>query len=196
MKKLFTAFTFILFLLPSFASAAVVASYAGSTVSFFGFGQTGVVKVAQEFTFSGGTSYKLTSATGQTRLIGSPGDSCNLSLYSDTGSNVPNALIETSGNVTCSSGSTDTTFTFAGTNTMAPSTNYWLVMTRTGSADDSNRYGWDYGTTGLTQPTQVKYWDGSAWQNDAGTGFNTIFSVSGTAVAAATSFNFWQFFGF
>lgn len=146
------------------------------------------VKQAQRFTIPSDEAWTVAEVYVKVRKVGTPADSVRVALCSQSGG-LPGTTLE-SATVPAESVSWATgwvRFAFANTTSLSPSTNYWLVVDRTGSLsvldyyetvlDDDRGYG--AGT--------FKVWDGVAWQDrptDANLGFRVLGSEETTAQIA------------
>ena len=104
-------------------------------------GSTTQVTAAQSFT-TPTTGWALDTVWVSLKQVGTDADNLTVTLYSDS-AGAPNAILATS---TALAGSTIPLnfswqkFTFPSPYTLAASTPYWLVFSRTGAPDDTNNY--------------------------------------------------------
>lgn len=139
------------------------------------FDQTSDTFLATSFTTSsltvaGRASY-LSGCNVAIQKTGAPTGSVTCKVYSDTGSNAPNASLETSiitvaGSVVTGSAQTFF-FEFASHTQLTAATKYWLVFTVTGGAIDAANY-YQFGeNTTVTGGSVSASADASSWVNDA-----------------------------
>lgn len=146
-----------------------------STVTLAVHGQ----KIAQSFSLAAMLSWTVERILVRVQRVGSPGDNVVVQLCADS-AGAPGTLIE---QVSMAAAAFSTTkewaaFVFGNTNTISYGTTYWIVISRSGSADPSNYYVIDVDEA-LSYPRgALKLWTGSAWV-DRATGASLIFRVMG-----------------
>lgn len=108
---------------------------------------------------------------------GTPTDSVQFAVWSDSGSGYPGSVIASStafANTQWQGVSGWATTTIIAT--LSTGTTYWLVGERTGAADSSNFYTWDY-NNGNAYGAYAKYSaDGSTWSTPSG-GTSLVFEL-------------------
>lgn len=120
------------------------------------------VKVAQSFTLSVNETFVLTEAYIRLLKIGSPADSVQLSIYSDSGG-VPNTQLATNTISAASIGEGYDWKQFTFSYTLSYGTTYWLVIERTGSNSAVNFYQVELNTAADYANGAFKLWNGSSW---------------------------------
>ncbi|MCX6224754.1 MAG: hypothetical protein NTV01_08400 [Bacteroidia bacterium] len=140
----------------------------GSYTAEYNTGGSITIKRAQKFT-AGATDYVGTVIMPFLKNA-APTDNITCDIYSDN-SGTPNVSLQASSNTIAGSGLSTTItnyieFTFDGSLQLASGTDYWLVVSRSGAADDTNYYGWsgDYSNVyGV-----VKIYNGADWNGATG----------------------------
>lgn len=144
-------------------------------------------KFGQGFVNGFGSNQVLVSFTARLFVAGSPADSINASLYTNSGS-LPGSLVETGSNISGSgltTTPTDVVFNFASTSTIDTSSTYWVVLTRTGSNDGSNFYKWTGNTAGGGKGDRYDTgaWNTGPWTGSAAGNYNyTATGATGTVL--------------
>lgn len=157
------------FCFPTAGSAGIVSIAANGTGQALSFGKTSSPqKVGQFITISGCINGNL-SITVKIQTIGSPTDNVRAYIYNTSSGNPVTAIYTSSNTISYSSISssfTDCTFIFSNVG-LADSTQYVLVLARTGSLSDTDYYRAS-GTNGsLYSGGSVTYYTGSSWTTDS-----------------------------
>ena len=125
-------------------------------------GTSTTIKRAQQFSPS--SNGNLSVVKVKIAKTNSPTDTIQCDIYSDN-SNLPNiSLASADSTIDASSLTTTSTyysFTFTNGPSITSGTNYWIVLTRTGSVDATNYYTWR-GSSSLTY-NLVKIFNGTDW---------------------------------
>lgn len=155
------------------ASSTITTTNSTNVEDTFGF-TTGQQYAAQSFTTT--QSGTISSIATSLQTVGSPSDNVTVSLQADS-AGAPSGVSLGSGTVAaasvpsaCSSGRT--TFTFSGPVTVTNSTLYWVVYSRSGANDTSNRYqicGNDtssYATGNPAEASNLFVWTNFTWEDN------------------------------
>lgn len=140
-------------------------------------------RLAQQFTPA--TTNTVSSVDLLLYKAGTPTGNINAEIWSDTGSNLPNAQIgSNSGNVDVSTLTTNTagayvTFTFATPVPTTAGTKYWIVLDGDYTISDTNHAAWKRVDAGGYTGGIMAFYDGASWNS--------------TTFGTTTDYNFKQY---
>lgn len=141
----------------------IVTSGAGASVTLIR-GSVRCHKVAQSFEIVGDVAWKAFTIAVQVKREGAPTDSLRVELCSDS-SGSPGSVIDYADMPF--SGITDSLawveVSLDDTPTLSPATDYWIVLSRTGSGDAENYGAVGWSTVAGYGDGTVKRYDGSSW---------------------------------
>lgn len=133
---------------------------AGASITLTAYG----VKVAQQFTLAHDADWTVAEVALRVRLVGAPADSLKVELCADS-SGSPGTVLD-SGTLASSGITTSMDWrvvTLNNTDTISYGTDYWIVVSRTGSNDADNYYILDVDEDLGYSGGAMKLWTGSAW---------------------------------
>lgn len=139
---------------------ALVEELPGATVTWTALG----TMVAQSFEVTSTDAWTVATAAVQVRKVGSPADSLQIAIYSDTAGS-PGTLLDsaTVAGSTLSTESDWVTVDLANTLSLVPGTTYWLVVSRTGAISASDYYEVSVDEDLGYAPEVMELYDGTAW---------------------------------